>query len=78
MGSSLAGNGRREDVYHRGLLSSAGPVLASIVRGHPALMAYFERLIARPSVARVIEEARPYFAMFHYREAMPSRFLEGA
>jgi len=27
------------------------------------LIAYFERLNARPSVARVMKEAEPYFAM---------------
>ncbi len=31
---------------------------------HPALTAYFERLSARPSVARVIDEARPYREIF--------------
>ncbi|HWT94248.1 MAG TPA: glutathione S-transferase family protein [Solirubrobacteraceae bacterium] len=31
---------------------------------HPALTAYWERLSARPSVARVIEEARPYREVF--------------
>lgn len=41
----------------------------------PHLAAYFERLIARPSVRRVIAEARPYFQFFPYREAMPARFL---
>jgi glutathione S-transferase len=30
----------------------------------PHLAAYFERLSARPSFARVLEEAKPYFAMF--------------
>lgn len=39
------------------------------------LAAYFERLMARPSVARTIREAQPYFFMFPYREAMPERFL---
>jgi glutathione S-transferase len=32
--------------------------------GHPALTAYFERLTGRPSVHRVIEEARPYRELF--------------
>ncbi|HEX9858937.1 MAG TPA: glutathione S-transferase family protein [Paracoccaceae bacterium] len=41
----------------------------------PGLAAYFERLMARPSVARTIDEARPFFAMFPYREAIPPRFL---
>lgn len=43
----------------------------------PALSAYFERLMERPSVVRVIDEARPYFHMFPYHDAMPPRFLQG-
>lgn len=39
------------------------------------LAAYFERLVARPSVARVLAEARPWFAWFPYREDLPARFL---
>jgi len=31
---------------------------------HPKLMAYLERLLARPSVQRVLKEAEPYFHMF--------------
>jgi glutathione S-transferase len=31
---------------------------------HPALAAYFDRVLARSSVARVIEEARPYRKLF--------------
>jgi glutathione S-transferase len=31
---------------------------------HPALTSYFERLSVRPSVARVIDEARPYREIF--------------
>ena len=42
------------------------------------LGAYFERLVARPSVARTLAEARPFFEYFPYRELMPARFLEGA
>lgn len=42
----------------------------------PMLRDYFERLLARPSVRRVISEAQPYFKFFPYREAMPERFLE--
>jgi len=45
---------------------------------HLAVDAYFERLLARPSVARTLREARPHFANFPYREAMPKRFLEAA
>jgi glutathione S-transferase len=32
--------------------------------GHKNLVAYFDRLTARPSFARVLREAEPYFAMF--------------
>lgn len=60
---------------------AAAPALfyASLVRPfetkHRLLAAYFDRLMQRPSVARVIAEARPYFWMFPYKEAMPARFL---
>ncbi|HWJ73584.1 MAG TPA: glutathione S-transferase family protein [Kaistia sp.] len=61
---------------------SAWPALffASIV--HPFaddarhLPDYFERLLWRPSVKRVLAEAQPYFALFPYREAMPKRFTD--
>lgn len=42
------------------------------------LAAYLERLLQRPSIERVIAEARPYFKFFPYREAMPKRFLGAA
>lgn len=42
----------------------------------PVLRDYFERLLARPSVRRVLSEAQPYFKFFPYREAMSARFLE--
>lgn len=45
---------------------------------HAALAGYFERLVARPSVARVIEQARPYFKYFPFLEDMPARFREPA
>jgi glutathione S-transferase len=32
--------------------------------GYPHVQAYFERLLARPSFARVVEEARPYRHLF--------------
>ncbi len=41
------------------------------------LAGYRDRLLERPSVARVIAEARPYFSMFPYREAMPAHYLDG-
>ncbi|MBN9241938.1 MAG: glutathione S-transferase family protein [Mesorhizobium sp.] len=56
-----------------------GLFFAGIVQPFPAgaanLPAYFERLLARPSVKRTLAEARPFFSMFPYRDAMPERFL---
>jgi glutathione S-transferase len=40
-------------------------VLHPLDRGaHPALAVFFDRVLARPSVARVVEEARPYRELF--------------
>jgi glutathione S-transferase len=41
---------------------------------HHHLLAYFERLMARPSVRRVLDEAKPYFSMYPFAEAIPQRF----
>ena len=38
------------------------------------LAAYAERLMERPSVQRVLEEAKPYFKMFPFVTAIPQRF----
>jgi glutathione S-transferase len=38
------------------------------------LARYHDRLLARPSVKRVLNEARPYFKYFPYRDQMPSGF----
>jgi len=60
---------------------AAAPALfyAAIVRPFsPArvkLSAYFERLLARPSVWRCIVEARPVFQYYPLRHALPARFL---
>lgn len=43
--------------------------------GHPKLAAYFERLIVRPSVARVVAGARPYLHHFPLADRVPARFL---
>lgn len=40
-----------------------------------ALLAYFERLVARPSVKRVLSEAQPYFRYFPFHASVPHRFL---
>ncbi|MGO1001169.1 glutathione S-transferase family protein [Lysobacter sp. CA196] len=52
-------------------------IVAPFPPGHAHLAAYFERLMARPSVQRSIAEARPYFHMFPFVDAMPARFLQG-
>lgn len=43
--------------------------------GHPKLAAYFERLLARPSVARCIADAQPYLRYFPLADQVPARFL---
>lgn len=59
--------------------AAPGLFFASVVHpfgaGQANLAAYFERLLARPSVARILAEAQPWFGMFPYRDAMPARFL---
>ena len=41
----------------------------------PALGAYFERLVSRPSAQRVIREAQPWFQYFPFADALEPRFL---
>ena len=41
---------------------------------HHRLGGYLERVLQRPSVARVLEEAQPFFQYYPYREALPARF----
>lgn len=38
------------------------------------LRAYLERLTRRPSFQRVLEEAKPYFPMYPFADAIPARF----
>ena len=38
------------------------------------LQAYFERLVARPSIQRVLDETKPYFSMYPFADAVPARF----
>jgi glutathione S-transferase len=40
----------------------------------PRVAAYFERLVARPSAKRVLEEARPYFKNYPFADDIPQRF----
>ena len=42
--------------------------VAAIGAAHPNVAFYLERLKARPSFARVLEEAQPYFKLFPARE----------
>jgi glutathione S-transferase len=59
---------------------AAAPALfyTSTLQTFPAefrnLRAYFDRLTERPSVKRVIEEAKPYFQNYPFAEAIPTRF----
>ncbi|RON14834.1 glutathione S-transferase family protein [Pseudomonas frederiksbergensis] len=41
--------------------------------GH--LNAYFDRLVQRPSFQRVIDEARPWFSLYPFADAIEQRFL---
>jgi glutathione S-transferase len=47
--------------------------LAVPLDGHRGLAAYRQRLLARPSVARAIDEAKPFFRMFPATEAERAR-----
>lgn len=38
--------------------------VAPLGEAHPVVSAYLDRLLARPSFARVLQEAEPYFTMF--------------
>ena len=51
-------------------------IVAPFPASHAHLAAYFERLLRRPSFARVLAEARPYFSNFPYKDEMPRRFLD--
>ena len=42
---------------------------------HVHLRAYFEKLMDRPSVQRVLAEAKPYFPMYPFYSAIPARFV---
>ncbi|MGH8142178.1 MAG: glutathione S-transferase family protein, partial [Steroidobacteraceae bacterium] len=42
---------------------------------YPALAAYFERLVSRPCVQRIIREAQPWLQYFPFVDALEPRFL---
>jgi glutathione S-transferase len=60
---------------------AAAPALfyTSTVQSFPPslthLKAYFDRLMERPSVQRVMAEAKPYFQFYPFVDAIPKRFL---
>lgn len=56
-------------LFYAGIIEPFGPV-------HPHTDAYFERLLARPSVRRTLVEAKPYFELFPFKDAMPARLRE--
>ena len=49
--------------------------LVPFTKTHPNAAAYFDRLVQRPSVQRVLNEARPYFKYYPFKDAIPARFL---
>ena len=59
---------------------AAAPALfyASTVEPFPEefshLRAYLDRLTARPSFQRVLEEAKPYFSLYPFADSIPQRF----
>ena len=48
--------------------------LVPFLDGMGHLKAYFERLMERPPVRRVMEEAKPFFALYPFADAIPARF----
>ncbi|PZQ96858.1 MAG: glutathione S-transferase [Cereibacter sphaeroides] len=65
---SLADCAASPALFYAGIIHPFGP-------NRPVLSAYFERLMARASIARTISEARPYFQFFPFSDAIPARFL---
>jgi glutathione S-transferase len=59
---------------------AAAPALfyASTLQPFPAdcshLRDYFERLVTRASVRRVLDEAKPYFSLYPFADQIPARF----
>ena len=41
----------------------------------PHLLAYFRKLVERPSMKAALDEARPWFKYYPYAEAIPAEFL---
>jgi glutathione S-transferase len=52
--------------------------LVPLSEAHHRLRGYIELVLQRPSVARVLDEAKPYFQYYPFREALPAQFLQAA
>jgi glutathione S-transferase len=52
-----------------------GGIVSPFARDYPNVAGYFDRLAARPSFARTLAEARPYFHLFPFKDDLPARFL---
>lgn len=48
--------------------------IAPFAATHPALAAYFDALVERPSFARLLGEAKPFLTYFPLTDALPARF----
>jgi glutathione S-transferase len=61
---------------------AAAPALfyASTIEPFPQGMGhladYFDRIVQRPSFRKVVDEARPYFPMYPFADAIPARFRD--
>jgi glutathione S-transferase len=51
-------------------------IVAPVAGEHQRLTAYLKRLMARPSFARVLREAAPYFRMFPFESDLRARYPE--
>jgi glutathione S-transferase len=67
-GFSMADCAAAPALWYAGTVEPFPPGLAQ-------LRAYFDRLMARPSVERVLAEAKPYFRFYPFADAIPKRFL---
>jgi glutathione S-transferase len=60
---------------------AAAPALfyASTIQPFPGelthLRGYFDRLAERPSIQRVLDEAKPYFSLYPFADCIPKRYL---
>ena len=67
-GFSMADCAAAPALFYTGTVQSFPPGLTH-------LRAYFDRLMERPSVQRVMIEAKPYFQFYPFVDAIPKRFL---